>query len=326
MRKILEETIIPLEKIEKDKLYGFVYITEHKSLQRFYIGKKTFDKDGHWKNYLGSGKWLKRAIKKYGHKDFEKHIVAVSQTEEESCDIERTLIHKYNATFNECFYNIHEGGSGGYTMKGYTLEEKEEYRNKMSKIIKDKIKNDTEYLKRVSEGVRRVCLTEEHKEKLSKAQKKRYENPEEIKKIRLASKKVWDNYTKEQKENKMKALREYCNSKEFKDKQSKKWSGKNNPKYGTTMSEETKKMLAKARADSGKCSRKTYMYDENYVLKKVFNRRKDVLTFLGIKGHVKLMKSLKEGTLYEGYYWSDKLIDGSSTTIERVSMEKDHRE
>ena len=34
------------------------------------------------------------------------------------------------------FYNIHEGGSGGNTIKGYTQQEKEDLRKKLSEINK----------------------------------------------------------------------------------------------------------------------------------------------------------------------------------------------
>ena len=72
------------------------------------------------------------------------------------------------------------------------------------------------------------------------------------------------------------------------------------------MSEETKKMLADARREV--CSRKTFMYDEQMNLVRTFDKRKEILEFLGVKGHSMLMNSIKNKKLYKGYYWSNELI------------------
>lgn len=321
--KVLDELIIEINESVKNEFYGFVYITHHKSLDKYYIGKKSFDNHYTWVNYLGSGKWLKRAIGKYGKEDFQRHIVALTKSEEESCIIEQELVNKYDATNNEKFYNIHEGGSGGHTIKGYSEEEREAYRKKMRESLLNKIVNDKDYLKRVSVGVRKA-QNYEYRKRLSASQRKRYGSEEARKVIGEASKRVWENSTEEQRHNRTKGMIEYMKSEEAKKKQSEKWSGKNNPKYGTTMSEETKAKLAEARKEI--CSRKTYMYDEQMNLVRVFDRRKEILDFLGVKGHGMLMRSIKNNTLYKGFYWKNELVNKSQTTIERVSMEKEHRE
>ena len=50
--------------MEIENPYGFIYITTNMVNGKRYIGQKKFC-DG-WKTYLGSGKLLKEAIKKYG--------------------------------------------------------------------------------------------------------------------------------------------------------------------------------------------------------------------------------------------------------------------
>lgn len=320
--EILNEKIITINEKTEKEYYGFVYITKHISKDKYYIGKKNFNKN--WRNYLGSGKYLKRAIKVYGSEDFERYIVALTHTEEESCKIEKGLIDKYNASKDPKFYNIHEGGEGGYTLAGYSKEQKEHYRNKMSNIIRKKIKEDKTYIQKISEGVRRVQATPEYKENLSKGQRKRYEKEEERIKIGLASKKVWENSTEIQKQARIKGLLEYNKNEETRKILSERWQGKNNPKFGTTMSEETKQMLAKARQD--KCSKAIYMYDKEWNFIKKFPTRQSVKDFLNIKGHTALLKHMRNGTMYKGYYWSEKLLSESQTTIESVSKEKDFRE
>ena len=70
---------------------------------KYYIGKhQTKDlNDG----YMGSGKFLKRAIKKCGLDNFSKEILHVFPTEQEMNDKEKELV-----TLNEMCYNRCEGG------------------------------------------------------------------------------------------------------------------------------------------------------------------------------------------------------------------------
>ena len=61
-----------------DKKYKFLYITTHIESGKYYIGKHETNKlnDG----YLGSGKLLKRAIKKYGKDAFKQEIICFCNT------------------------------------------------------------------------------------------------------------------------------------------------------------------------------------------------------------------------------------------------------
>ena len=60
-----------------DGAYGFVYITTNNLNGRMYVGQKKIDDWGVWKNYLGSGKAFKQAVKKYGKENFERAIVSL---------------------------------------------------------------------------------------------------------------------------------------------------------------------------------------------------------------------------------------------------------
>ena len=50
-------------------MYGFIYITTNNLDGKKYIGQKSYSMPN-WKRYLGSGIYLKRAIKKYGRENF----------------------------------------------------------------------------------------------------------------------------------------------------------------------------------------------------------------------------------------------------------------
>lgn len=53
-------------------MYGFIYITTNHINGKQYIGQRKYDKKEKWKNYLGSGIILTRAIEKYGKENFSK--------------------------------------------------------------------------------------------------------------------------------------------------------------------------------------------------------------------------------------------------------------
>ena len=64
-------------------MYGFVYITTNHVNGKQYIGQRKYDKQGKWKEYLGSGVVLSKAIKKYGLENFSKEIIENCETKEE---------------------------------------------------------------------------------------------------------------------------------------------------------------------------------------------------------------------------------------------------
>lgn len=75
---------------------------------KFYIGKHQTKNinDG----YMGSGKRLKQAIKKYGIENFSKEILHVFETEEEMNAKEKELV-----IITEDSYNLCDGGKGGFS-------------------------------------------------------------------------------------------------------------------------------------------------------------------------------------------------------------------
>lgn len=122
----------------EEKPYGFIYITTNKINGVKYIGQKSYQtKD--WKNYLGSGIYLKRAIKKYGSKNFERKIIENCFSKKELDEREIYWIDYYNAVNSNQFYNIAKGGDGGNAMAGFSEDRKNEYKNLLSSLRKNKI-------------------------------------------------------------------------------------------------------------------------------------------------------------------------------------------
>ena len=84
-----------------NKINGKVYIGQHKV-------KFLFARD----NYLGSGRKLKLAIKKYGKENFSKEIITIAMTQSEADVFEEYYIKEYDSTNPEKGYNILKGGQG----------------------------------------------------------------------------------------------------------------------------------------------------------------------------------------------------------------------
>jgi len=86
-----------------------IYETINKINGKRYIGK---DKHNDPK-YLGSGKILNQAIKKYGKENFIKTILEYCDSEDHMAERERHWIEITNAQLLDMYYNIGEGGYGG---------------------------------------------------------------------------------------------------------------------------------------------------------------------------------------------------------------------
>lgn len=123
-----------------------------------YIGKHQTDnlEDG----YMGSGKWLKRAIQKYGIDSFKKEILHIFETEQEMNDKEAELVTEEYCERKDT-YNICTGGKGGF---GYInrngLGVSENQKNKARKLTHEMRKkqkwlreNDKNWCEKVSRNI-----------------------------------------------------------------------------------------------------------------------------------------------------------------------------
>lgn len=100
-----------------------IYITENLINGKKYIGKDTQNK----KNYLGSGKLLKIAIKKYGKDNFKKTIIEFCKDNKQLSEREIYWINFFDAVNDKNYYNISFGGDGGDTFS--SLPERQKIKN-----------------------------------------------------------------------------------------------------------------------------------------------------------------------------------------------------
>jgi hypothetical protein len=121
----------------------FIYITTCLINGKKYIGKYEGKESD---DYLGSGKLLRRAIKKYGKCNFTRTILQRYSTKEDVRLAEIKYIKIYNAVQSDEFYNIANGGEGGNTFAGIVGEERVKLINKLKmrkKGNKSSYKNKT---------------------------------------------------------------------------------------------------------------------------------------------------------------------------------------
>ena len=115
-------------------MYGYVYLTTNLITGKKYIGKHrsaTFDN-----NYLGSGKYLKNTICKYGRENFTCEILEWCETLNDLNDCEIKWISQLDAVESETFYNLAPGG------EGHTALHSMGTRKQMSEIKKGKAPNN----------------------------------------------------------------------------------------------------------------------------------------------------------------------------------------
>ena len=87
----------------------YIYKIINKINGRWYIGKHNGNDTG----YMGSGKLLKQAYKKYGIENFQKIVLETCSSEEELNLREAHWISITNACSDPLSYNLVEGGTGG---------------------------------------------------------------------------------------------------------------------------------------------------------------------------------------------------------------------
>lgn len=142
-------------------MFGYIYITENLVNGKRYIGKKSSPEQD--MNYLGSGKLIKRAIKKYGKENFKCEVLEWCETEEELNNMEKYYIKAFNAQEDPMFYNISAGGDWGNITKGMTKEEYEQWKEK----INPKGRHHSEETKKKMSEIRKgIIFSEETIEKM----------------------------------------------------------------------------------------------------------------------------------------------------------------
>jgi len=146
-----------------------IYMITNLINNKIYIGQDSYDEP----NYFGSGKLIKKAIKKYGKKNFKKEILEHCSTRKELDEREIAWIKKKKSQKRGVGYNITKGGYCPPSRKGVKLSK--EIKAKISKNKKGVIwgSHSEETKKKMSELRMGIKFSPEHKKKLSIARKKR---------------------------------------------------------------------------------------------------------------------------------------------------------
>lgn len=126
-------------------MFFIIYKTTNKINGKYYVGKhQTTDLND---SYMGSGKLIKKAIKKYGAENFTKEILHVFETEEEMNAKEKELV-----TVSEETYNLCEGGKGGWGYCNKEIWTKEKRHSHNKRVSGFKTLTETERQKNGTKG------------------------------------------------------------------------------------------------------------------------------------------------------------------------------
>lgn len=144
-----------------EKKFNFVFITTNLKNGKRYVGEHATDDLNCWhtKDYLGSGLYLKHAVKEYGKENFKRKDLEFFLTNEQSFNAQEKYINLYKTHVSEGGYNI--SWKGGHKFKGSVSEE-----------TKNKISNSRLGIKYSSETITKMSnyaknRTKEHIQKIS---------------------------------------------------------------------------------------------------------------------------------------------------------------
>lgn len=277
-----------------------IYKTTNKINGKIYIGKHS--QDGlEFDGYLGSGLAINNAIKKYGRENFVRETLEVVEDKRIVNEREIFWISELDSTNKKIGYNIQKGGDG-FTSESATelnsrpemrelhhfntkkMWEDEEYKKKVSKVMRESRLNNPELLEKQSEMMKEAWKDPEYRENFSTKMKEKWndlefrnrtskaisegQSKEESKAKRsVISKRVWETYREKILESINEASKDPESRKKISEKAKERWKDpefkkKMSKVMKDTNSEETRRMKGAANLGS---KNKRCIY--HYVLK-----------------------------------------------------------
>ena len=150
-------------------MYGYIYKTTNLVNGKIYIGQHKSDSFD--AGYYGSGKYLCRALNKYGKENFSIEVLEWCKSKEIADEREIYNIQKLNSRNHNVGYNIAYGGEGGDLVTCLPEEEHKRFSDRMSElnrqgIIGNKGKHLSEsHRKKIGDGNRGKIHSDEWKKK-----------------------------------------------------------------------------------------------------------------------------------------------------------------
>lgn len=139
-----------------EKKHNYFYKITNLINGKYYYGIRSTDKEIEKDKYFGSGDAIKKAIKKYGKKNFKKEIIADYPTRKEASDNEREIVTFDLIQLEEC-YNCRTGGIDGY-IRIVSVEERQKLSNALTGM-----KRSNETKRKISDALKLYLI--KHPEK-----------------------------------------------------------------------------------------------------------------------------------------------------------------
>lgn len=178
----------------------YIYLIVNKVNGKTYVGQRKSSKEWYEDKYMGSGKLLGLAKKKYGIENFEKFLIQHCYSKEETDKAEKFWIAEYRRR-GKAEYNLANGGVGGNGKANKGKHHSDETKRKMSETRKGKPsplkgkhiseahkRKISEYLKGKPSRTKGKHFSEESKKRMSEAHKGHVFSEETKRKISEAKK------------------------------------------------------------------------------------------------------------------------------------------
>lgn len=210
-------------------MYGYIYLTTNLINGMQYIGQHKADKFEPEK-YIGSGRWLKRAIAKYGRDKFRCELIQICYSFDELNEREEYWIKHFDAVNSKMFYNVDAGGCTAPKTDLFRQHLKDAWTEERKKQLGDRVRGDKNPTKRADVRLKMSINNSSHRPEIRKRLsevKKGKPNPHTDE---------WNKHISDA----LKGRQIMVFTDEIKEKLSKSKRGSNNPMYGKFAVKNTK--------------------------------------------------------------------------------------